>query len=126
MKERKNKHIDDVIEDYLTLTAEQLEVPLLISKALEKSDANKEEQSTKTYTPSETDKMYKLFSHVQEHEARQKEISEELAEVEKLLYDFLTFLKGGKISYKKKGDTHKAKSITYEFWLDDGRILCNR
>lgn len=126
MKERKYKHVENVIQEYLKLTDEQLEVPLLLNKAQEKYELNKEEHNTSIYTPAETDKMFKIFSQVEEHEERKKEISAELAEVEKLLYDFLNFLKGGKISYKKKGDSNKSKSITYEFWLDDGKIQCNR
>lgn len=126
MKEKKYKHINEAVEDYLRLTDEQLEVPVLVKKAQEKYNLQKEEHNTSTYDPAETDKMFKIYTQVQKYHDRKVEISEELASVEGTLHNFLTFLKGGKITYEKKGENSKSKKITYQFWLKDGKVECNR
>ncbi len=126
MKEKKYKHINEAIEEYLRLTDEELEIPVLIKKAHEKYDLHKEEHNTSTYDPGETDKMFKIFTQVKKYEDRKTEISAELATAEGTLRDFLSFLKGGKISYEHKGSTPKAKKITYLFWLKEDKVQCNR
>ena len=125
MKERKFKHVNEAIEDYLRLSDEELEMPVLVKKAHEKYIEHKEENNS-TYTPAETDKMFRIFTQIKKYDERKADIKEELMAVEKTLHDFLTFLKGGKISYEKKGETSKAKKITYLFWLKDGKVECNR
>ena len=126
MKEKKYKHINEAIEEYLRLSDEELELPVLIKKCQEKYIELKEDDNASAYTPGETDKMFRIFTQVQKYNDRKVEIAEELKSVEGTLRDFLTFLKGGKISYEKKGDTSKAKKITYQFWLKDGKVECNR
>lgn len=126
MKEKKYKHVNEAIEDYLRLSDEQLEIPLAVKKSQEKYNLHKEEDNSSTYDPGETDKMYKIFSQVKKHEERKSEIAEELAFAEETLREFLLFLKGGKISYEHKGVTPKSKKITYQFWLEDGKVRCNR
>ena len=58
------------------------------------------------------------------YEQRKAELNDEIAGVEHTLKDFLSFLKGGKITYEKKNDD-KSKT-TFLFWLEDGKVMCNR
>lgn len=123
---KKYKHINEAIEEYLRLSDEELELPLSIKKAIEKYNLHKEEHNTSTYDPRETDKMFKIFTNLRKYEERKAEVAEEFAEVEKALHDFLSFLKGGKISYETKSSNSRDKKITYLFWLQDDKVQCNR
>ncbi len=69
--------------------------------------------------------MFKIFNQIKKHEERKAELNDELAEVEKTLKDFLSFLKGSKITFEKKDDTNKSKS-TFLFWLEDEKIMSNK
>ena len=126
MKEKKYKHVNEAIEDYLRLTDEGLEIPVLVKKAHEKYNIQKEEHNSSTYDPGETEKMFKIYTQMKKFEDRKSEIAAELAVAEGELRDFLTFLKGGKISYEHKGSTPKSKKITYLFWLKEDKVQCNR
>ena len=126
MKEKKFKHVNEVIEDYLRLSDEKLEIPVSVRKAQEKYNLHKEEQNSSTYDPAETNKMFRIFTDLKKHEQRTSEITAELAAAEQKLHDFLKFLKGGKISYEHKGATPKSKKITYLFWLENDKVQCNR
>jgi hypothetical protein len=45
MKDKRYKYLEDVIEEYIELTDEQIEVPLLTGKAREKYEALKFEKN---------------------------------------------------------------------------------
>lgn len=123
MKDKKYKYAEDVIEDYLMLEDEQIEIPLLISKARDKYESLKIEQGD-ALKPREAEDAFKIFTQLKKLEDRKIEVNEELAEVQSLLKEFLEFVNGNKISFEKKDDNKN--KITYLFWLEDGNVKCNR
>ena len=125
MKVKKNKHIEDVIDVYITLLDEQIEIPVLIEKANEKYNQHVTDNNSNVYKPGETDDLFKIFMQIKKHEERKAQLDTEVVEVEGTLRDFLAFLKGGKIAYEKRDDNSKSK-ITFLFWLEDGKVMCNR
>ena len=125
MKPKKYKHIEDVIDEYIELLDEQIEMPLLIEKTKEKYNQHIAEHTSHVYKPGETEGMFKIFTQIKKHEERKAALDNEIAEVENTLRDFLSFLKGGKIAYEKKEDNGKSKS-TFLFWLENGKIMSNR
>ena len=68
MKEKKYKHVNEAIEDYLRLTDEELEIPVLVKKAHEKYNIQKEEHNSSTYDPGETEKMFKIYTQMKKFE----------------------------------------------------------
>ena len=124
MKDKKYKHIEDLIEDYLQLTEEQIEISILVSKAKEKQELFLSENQNATIKTSEAQEGFKVFSQLRKVEDRNKELEAEIAEVETILKDFLQPLTGSRISYEKKDD-NKTK-ITYLFWLDNEQLQLNR
>src|SRR5688572_7717525 len=125
MKVKKNKHIDNVLEEYTTLLDEQAEVLTLIEKANEKYNQHVTDNNSYVYKPGETDDLFKIFMQRKKYEQRKAQLDTEIAEAESALKDFLGFLKGGKIAYTKKDDKSKSK-ITFLFWLEDDKVMSNR
>jgi hypothetical protein len=125
MKDKKYKYIEDVIDDYIQLLDEQIEIPLLIEKAQKKFHQNISPENDVIYTPAQAEHLFKYHSQVRKLEERKNEISEELSEVENFIREFISSLNGGKISYEKKDDTDKTK-ITFLFWVEDNKVMCNR
>ncbi len=123
MKDKKYKYVEDVIEDYLMLEDEQIEIPLLISKARDKYESLKIEQGD-ALKPREAEDAFKIFTQLKKLEDRKTEVNEELNEVQSILKEFLEFVGGNKISFEKKDDNKN--KITYLFWLEDGNVKCNR
>jgi hypothetical protein len=121
----KIKNVNQLLEDYISLLDEQIEIPLLIEKAKEKYEEHLSEHTTAIYRPKETNELFKIFTQIKKQEEREVEIRAEIQETEKLLKDFLTFIKGGKIAYEKKDDTDKSK-ITFLFWIENDTIMSNR
>ena len=124
MKTKKLKHIEDVIDRYIDLLDEQMEIPVLIEKVNEKYNQHISDQHSYVYKPGETDDMFKIFIQTKKHEERKAQLNDAIAEVESTLKDFLSFLKGGKIAYEKKNDD-KSKTA-FLFWLENGKVMCNR
>ena len=126
MKVKKFKHIEDVIDVYIALLDQQIEIPVLIEKANEKYNQHVNgDNNSNVYKPGETEDLFRIFMQVKKYEERKAQLDTEIAEAENTLKDFLTFLKGGKIAYEKKDDNSKSK-ITFLFWLEDGKVMCNR
>jgi hypothetical protein len=125
MKVKKYKYLEDVIDDYILLSDEQIEIPVLIEKAQKKFHQNISSENDVIYTPAQAEYLFKYHSQVRKLEERKNELSEELAEVESLIREFILSLNGGKISYEKKDDTDKSK-ITFLFWVEDNKVMCNR
>ncbi|MCW3105611.1 MAG: hypothetical protein JWQ09_117 [Segetibacter sp.] len=125
MKYKKNKHLEDIFDEYIQLQDEQIEIPLLIEKAQKKFNQYISSDQNAIYKQSEADDLYKIYTTLKKHEDRKNEINEELSEVEELLKGFLASLNGGKISYEKKDDTDKSK-LTFIFWLEGDQVKCNR
>ena len=125
MKPKKYKHIEDVIDEYIDLLDEQIEMPVLIEKTKEKYNQHIADHTSYVYKPGETEGMFKIFTQIKKHEERKAALDNEIAKLENTLKDFLSFLKGGKIAYEKKEDNGKSKS-TFLFWLEDGKIMSNR
>ncbi|MGI8581424.1 MAG: hypothetical protein ACR2KX_04495 [Chitinophagaceae bacterium] len=121
----KIKNVNQLLEDYISLLDEQIEIPLLIEKAKEKYEEHLSEHTTAIYRPKETNELFKIFTQIKKQEEREVEIRAEIQETESLLKDFLTFIKGGKIAYEKKDDTDKSK-ITFLFWIENDTIMSNR
>ena len=124
MKTKKLKHIEDVIDKYIDLLDEQIEIPALIEKANEKYNQHISDQNSYVYKPGEADDMFKIFIQTKKHEERKARLNDAIANVESTLKDFLSFLKGGKIAYEKKNDD-KSKTA-FLFWLENGKVMCNR
>jgi hypothetical protein len=125
MKDKKHKYLEDLLDEYIDLQDEQLEIPVLIEKAQKKFGQYVSSDTDPIYKHSDAEDLYKVYMTIKKHEERKNEISEELAEVEDLLKGFLTSLNGGKVSYEKRDDNDKSK-ITFLFWLEDGQVKCNR
>ena len=125
MKEKKNKHLEDIFEEYLELQDEQIEIPLLIEKAQKKFGQLTSSEQNPVYRHSEAEDLFKAYLTLKKHEDRKAEINEELREVEETLKGFLATLRGGKVSYEKKDDNDKSK-LTFLFWLEDDMVKCNR
>ena len=120
-----NKHIEDILDVYITLLDEQIEISALIEKANEKYNQHVTDNNSYVYKPGETDDLFKIFTQRKKNEQRKAQLATEIAEAESTLKDFLAFLKGGKIAYTKKDDNSKSK-IPVLFWLEDGKVMCNR
>jgi hypothetical protein len=124
MKDKKYKNVEDVIENYLILEDEEIEIPLLITKAKEKFESLKLVQGEGILKPSEAEDAFKVFMQLKKHKDRKIELRAELAEAENLLKEFLKFVNENKVSYEKKDDNKN--KLTYLFWLEDGKVKCNR
>ena len=103
---------------------EQIEIPLLIEKAQKKFSQHLSTDAEAVYKQSEAEDLYKVHNTLKKHEERKNEIGHELEEVEEAIKGFLTSLNGGKVSYERKDDD-KSK-ITFLFWLEEGKVKCNR
>ncbi|HEY0060195.1 MAG TPA: hypothetical protein VGB56_13750 [Flavisolibacter sp.] len=125
LKEKRYKYVEDVIEDYMRLTDEGLELPLLLSRAEEKYISLQSDWNGNVVKKSDAEDAFKVFTQIRKLEDRRAEIKAEYAEVEQTLKAFLTFLNGHQLGYEKKDDVEKMK-ITYLFWLEEGQIKCNR
>ena len=125
MKDKKYKYLEDILDEYINLQDELIEIPLLMEKSQKKFDQNLSSDPDPVYKQDDAQDLYKAYLSIRKHEERKNEINEELAEVEGLLKGFLTSLNKGRISYEKKDDNDKSK-ITFLFWLEDDKIKCNR
>lgn len=125
LKEKKYKFVEDVIEDYMRLTDEQIEIPLLLAKAEEKYISLQSDWNGSVIKKGDADDAFKVFSQIRKLEERKTENQVEYVEVEQTLKKFLTFLNDHQLAYEKKDDVEKMK-ITYLFWLEEGQIKCNR
>lgn len=125
MKEKKHKYLEDLFDEHICLSDEQLEIPLLIEKAQKKFDQLISPQKDTTYKYSDAEDLFKYHNQIRKHEDRKKEVSDELAEVESLLKEFLTSLNRAKISFEKKDDNDRSKN-TYLFWLEGDQVKTNR
>lgn len=125
MKEKKYKYLEDLFDEYVQLSEEQIEIPLFIEKAQKKFDQHLAPQKDNTYKYSDAEDLFKFHNQLRKYEERTKELSDELAEAENALKEFLTALQGGKIAYERKDDSDKSKN-TYLFWLEGDEVKCNR
>lgn len=124
MKDKKYKYLDDVIEEYISLSDELIEVPLQVSKTREKYDTFLKDHGTEALKNDDTQHAFKIYTQLKKYEESKVELEEELREVEGVLKDFLRSLNGSKISYEKKDD-NKSK-ITFLFWLEGEDLKSNR
>ncbi len=125
MKEKKYKYVEDVIEEYLSLTDEQIEIPLAIAAATEKQILLMDNVSGNVLRKGDAEDMFKVFTQIKKTEERKVELAMELEEVESILKAFLLFINGNQLGYERKDEVEKQK-ITYLFWLEEGVIKCNR
>ncbi len=125
MKEKRYKYAEDVVEDYLRLTDEKIEIPLLISAAKEKQITLLDGVNGNVLRKGDVESLFKLYMQIRKYDERQVELIAELGEVEFTLREFLSFIEGNQLAYEKKDDVEKQK-ITYLFWLEDGVVKCNR
>jgi hypothetical protein len=125
MKEKTYKKVEDVIENYLRLTDEKIEIPLALASVKEKQISLLDGLNGNVLKKSEAENLFKVYMQIRKSEERQLEIVAELNEVEFTLREFLSFVEGNQLAYEKKDDVEKQK-ITYLFWLEDGVVKCNR
>ena len=124
MKEKKFKYIDDVIEEYIRLTDEQIEIPLQASKTREKYDTFLKDHGNGVLKSDDAQHAFKIHTQLKKYDENKVELEEELGEVEGILKDFLKSLNGSKISYEKKDD-NKSK-LTFQFWLEGEELKSSR
>lgn len=124
MKDKKYKYVEDVIEEYLRLTDDQIEIPLQITKAKEKYDAFLKDHENEVLKADDTQHAFKIHSQLKKYDENKTEVEKELSEVSSILKDFLHSLNACKISYEKKDDS-KSK-ITFLFWLEGEELKSNR
>lgn len=125
MMPKKFKHLEDLLDDYITSLDEEKELPVLLQKAKDKFKHHFNDDITIPYKPKETEDMFRSFAQIKKHQERQAELSDAKTEIEDILKEFLSSLNGSKISYEKKDDSDKSKS-TFLFWLEDDKIVSNR
>ncbi len=125
MKEKTYKKVEDVIEDYLRLTDEKIEIPLALAAAKEKQISLLDGVNGNVIKKSDADGLFKLYMQNRKAVERQLEIMTELGNAEFTLREFLSFIEGNQLAYEKKDDVEKQK-ITYLFWLENGVVKCNR
>jgi hypothetical protein len=61
MKDKKYKHIEDLLEDYLQVKEEHLEISLLDSKAVEKQESFRSDYQGSTIKTTEAQDGFKSF-----------------------------------------------------------------
>jgi hypothetical protein len=125
MKEKTYRKVEDVVEDYLRLTDEKIEIPLAIAKAKEKQILLLDALNGNVLKKGEAEGLFKVYMQIRKSEERQLEIGGELDEVEFTLREFLLFIEGNQLAYEKRDEVEKQK-ITYLFWLEDNVVKCNR
>lgn len=118
MKDKKHKYLEDVIEEYIAISEEQVEIPALIEKAVAGYQDYSKQYNGTVISATEAQFAFKCYNQLKKYNERKEEIEAEVTEIEGLLKDFLQFFEGHKISYERKDD-NKTK-ITYLFWLEDG------
>lgn len=125
MKEGNYKHIDGLLDEYISLLDEQIEIPFLMDKAKEKYSQHIMDHNSAVYKKKQTNDMFKIFMEMKKYGDRKIEVDAEIVEVENYLREFLSFLKGGKIDFEKKDTTDKSK-ITFLFWVENDKVMTNR
>ncbi len=124
MKDKKFKHIEDLIEDYIVLTEEQIEIPLLLARAKEKQANFLADYNNATIRSADAQDGFKIFNQIKKLEEQKAAFEMELAEVEGDFKGFLQSVNGNKISYEKKDDNKN--KMTFLFWLENDKIQSNR
>jgi hypothetical protein len=124
-KEKRYKYVEDVIEDYLNLLDETNELPLSLKKVKDKFIALKEDLDGDVLDKEDAEDFFKLFNQERKIEEQKMELAQELAEVEDIFKQFLSYVDGHQITYEKKDEVEKSK-ITYLFWIENGEIKFNR
>lgn len=124
MRDKKYKHIEDLIEDYLQLNEEQIETSLQVTKLKEKQDAFFSGYQDTTIKTTDAQEGFKLFSQLKRLEERRKEVAGEILEAEAAMTEFLQRLNGSRISYEKKDDDKN--KLTFLFWIEGGQLKSNR
>jgi hypothetical protein len=124
MKDKKYKHIEDLLEDYLQVKEEHLEISLLFSKAVEKQESFRSDYQGSTIKTSEAQEGFKSFLQLKKFEERKKELDSEIEEIEAILNEFLQPLNESRISYEKKDDNKN--KMTFLFWLEEGQLKSNK
>ncbi|MEO7800399.1 MAG: hypothetical protein ABIR81_00285 [Ginsengibacter sp.] len=124
MKDKKVKHIEDLMEEYIVLTEEQIEIPLMLEKVKEKQANFLADYNNAVIKSSDAQDGFKLFSQVKKLEDQKAAFEIELAEVEAEFKAFLHSINGNKISYEKKDDNKNR--MTFLFWLENDKIQSNR
>jgi hypothetical protein len=125
VKDKKYKYLEDILDEYINLHDELIEIPLLIEKSQKKFGQFLSADPDPVYKLDDAQELYKAHLSIRKHDDRKNEINEELAEVEGILKGFLSSLNNGRISYEKKDDNDKSK-ITFLFWLEDDKVKSNR
>ena len=124
-REKRYKYIEDVVEDYIRLQDERIELPLAIEKAKKKQEILFSEIPDKVIQTDDAEDLFKAFSQVKKSEERLLETNGEITEVEDILKGFLASIPGHQLAYERKDDLEKMK-ITHLFWLENGTIKSNR
>jgi hypothetical protein len=121
MKDKKYKHADDLIEDYLDLTKELEALSPLLAKEADEYKILLDKSGDDMYKKGDLDDIFKQYIHIKKLEEKKAEVTDDLEEVKMILKDFLSSLQGHQISYDRKEDGDKSKT-TYIFWEEKGEV----
>lgn len=124
MKDKKFKYIDDLVEEYIQLSDEQIEIPFQVNKLTEKLDVFVKDHENEVLKPDDAQQAFKIHMQLKKYAENKHELEEEMREIENQLKDFLKSLNNSKISYEKKDD-NKTK-ITFLFWMEGEELKSNR
>lgn len=125
MKEKKHKYLEDLLDEYFQLTEEIGELLASTEKTQKKFEQRLSNDKDFVYAIPDAEDLFKFHNQLKKNEDRKKEINEELSDVENSLKEFLSSLRGGKVSFERKDDNDKSKS-TYTFSLEGDAIVLNK
>lgn len=123
MKDKKYKYIYDVVEEYLHVKEEQEEITLQIAKNREKFDGFIKDHLGRVIKDEDAQHAFKIHQQLKKYEENEREMQQELTEIEYVFKEFLKNLKGSKISIERKDDS-KSRT-THLFWLDGEDLKTN-
>ncbi len=122
---KRYKYVEALVEDYLNLQDEKMDLPLLIEKFKKKQDVLLSKVPEAIIETEEAEDLFKAYSQIKKTEERLEEANAELDEVEEILKGFLATIPGHQLSYERKDDLEKLK-IRHLFWLENGMIQNSR
>lgn len=120
-----NKYLEDMIDDYLQLVDEDVELPSLINRLKEKQIMLLDDITGGIVKKGDAQELFKVYTQIRKCEERKIELQKELKEIESTFIEFLSYIGGNQLLYERKDEGGKQKT-TYKFWLKDGIIQCDK
>ena len=102
LKEKKYKYIEDVLEEYILLQEEKVELFSSIEKGKRKHESLLSEIEDTVIKTDDAEDLFKLYTQVKKIEEKLAETEEELREVEDVLRSFLKTIPEHQLAYERK------------------------